>query len=175
MEGKITQKYLVGYPVWHAAGNYICGLTVCTLRIIFGLFLSCLLVACFEEGDCLITNTTLVKVNLKSAKTRKDTTLTFARITTGPYLLYENRQLALLDLPVDPTATQTLFVLQRGDRKDSLTFEYRNESVVLSPTCGAFDYQRDVKVVKNTLGLDSVRWLNNRLIKNVKVNVEIFF
>ena len=162
-------------PARHVAGNYICGLTMRILRFLFGLFFSFLLVACFEEGDCLITNTTLVKVNLKSAKTRRDTTLTFARVTTGPYTLYENRQLALLDLPVDPDTTRTLFVFQRGEIKDSLIFEYRNESVVLSPACGAFDFQRDVKVVKNTMGLDSVRWLNNRLVKNVKVNVEVFF
>jgi len=176
MRGKFSEKYLLADPLGDVAKNYICGLKIGQVRFVFFLLMLMGLGACLEQGDCLVTNTTLAKVKLKSVKTNADTTIAFASVAIGDdVLLYENQSLNNLVLPVNPAADSTLYVFEYGERKDTLVLRYRNETVVLSPDCGAFVFQRDLRASKNKVGVDSVRWLNNQLLKSVTVNAEIFF
>jgi hypothetical protein len=132
--------------------------------------------SCLEEGDCLVSNSNLVRVSLKSVKSKKDSTITFTSINLADgTVLYANKPLASMELPVDASETVTTFFFQRGAVKDTLVFQYRNEAVVVSPDCGAFPFQKDVSVARNTFERDSVRWLNNQLSKTATVNVEVFF
>lgn len=146
------------------------------LRVL--LLLGCLLTitSCFDEGDCLTTNTTLVKITLKSLATKADTTITFNSIVAvdGPDV-YINKPLSKWELPVHPGETETTFILIRDTQKDTLTLHYRNETVVLAPSCGAFDFQKDLEATKNTVGKDSIRWINNQLFKSVTVNAYLYF
>lgn len=146
------------------------------LRVL--LLLGCLLTitSCFDEGDCLATNTTLVKITLKSLATKADTTITFNSIVAvdGPDV-YLNKPLSKWELPVHPGETETTFILIRDTQKDTLTLHYRNETVVLAPSCGAFDFQKDLEATKNTVGKDSIRWINNQLFKSVTVNAYLYF
>ncbi len=146
------------------------------MRFVFFLLMLIGLGACLEQGDCLVTNTTLTQVKLKSANTGADTTIVFAAVSiANDVLLYENRSLNNLVLPVNPAADSIFYVFEYGDREDTLVLRYRNETVVLSPDCGAFVFQKDLLESKNNVGADSVRWLNRQLLKSVTVNAEIFF
>jgi len=176
MRGKFSEKYPPADPIPQGPKTYICGFKFRVLRAWLLIFVVLIVTSCLEEGDCLVTNSTLVRVNLKSVKSRKDSTITFTsvRLANGTEL-YANKALANLELPVDPGKTASSFFFQRGDIKDTLVFEYRNETIVISPDCGAYEFQKDVKVTTNTFGRDSVRWVNNQLSKNAKVNVEVFF
>lgn len=177
MNHKFNEKYPPADSCLQGAKTYICGLKSHLLRsLALGIVLLVLASSCFEQGDCLVTNTTLVRVNLKKLKNRADTTITFTSVKLeNGLVVYENKALTLLELPVDPYKTVTTFVLQRGTRTDQLTFQYRNESRVLSPTCGAYIYQKDMEVINNSLGVDSVRWINRQLFKSLKSNVEVYF
>jgi hypothetical protein len=176
MKGKFSEKYSLTYPSADGLKKYICAAINANLRaLIFFLFLF-LASSCFEQGDCLITNTTIAKIKLKSLKTKADTTFTFASIqAVGGLELYKAKALSALELPVNPSSNQTMFILVQASRKDTLTLAYRNELIVIAPDCGAFDFQKDLSISKNTMGRDSVRILNSQLVKSATVNAEIYF
>ncbi len=176
MRRKFSEKYLLDDPSWEGPKKYIYGLKNRILRLLT--LICCLFIvsSCFEEGDCLITNSTLVKVSLKDLDTKKDTTLTFLSITTlEGKEIYGEKALSKLELPVNPGETETSFVFVQGAKKDTLTIHYTNETVVLSPDCGAYEFQKDLKAIKNTLGADSIKWINNQLFKSITVNAEIYY
>lgn len=176
MKGKFSEKYSLTYPSADGLKKYICAANNANLRALT--FLLCLLVAssCFEQGDCLITNSTIAKIKLKSLKTKADTSFTFTSVqAVGGLELYKGKKLSALELSVNPSTTQTMFILIQADRKDTLTLSYRNELIVIAPDCGAFEFQKDLAISKNTMGRDSVRVLNNQLTKSATVNAEIYF
>lgn len=176
MRGKFSEKYPPVDPIRLGPKTYICRFNFSVLRV--WLPFLCLLMgtSCLDVGDCLVSNSNLVRVSLKSVKTKKDSTVAFTSVKlANGTVLYANKGLSSLELPVDPSATVTAFYFQRDALNDTLIFQYRNEAVVVSPDCGAFPFQKDVNLVHNTFERDSVRWLNNQLSKTAKVNVEVFF
>lgn len=142
--------------------------------MVAGLWVS---VSCFEEGDCLVTNSNIVVVDFRKVADKKAVQpVAISSVDVlGGVNLYRNQELSQLKLPVDPHLTETHFIIRQASKTDTLGFSYRNQSVVLAPDCGAYLYQFDLAVTRNTFGPDKVRIVNNALNTNIKSNVEVYF
>jgi hypothetical protein len=132
--------------------------------------------SCFDQGECLITNTNIIRVSLHKKKDNAVAQVTFESVAVlEDTVLYTNKTLSSLDLPVNPGVTEMTYVFDYGTDADTLSLRYTNQSVVLSPSCGAFPYQRNLAVAGSTFGADSVEVTNQSLLKDVKENVRIYF
>lgn len=132
--------------------------------------------ACFDQGDCLITNSNVIRINLKDATTRQTAQILFDSVyVPGDTLVYKAATTSSLALPVDPTKTETMFVLKQEARRDTIVFTYSNQTLILAPDCGAFVYQRDLSFGQSTLPTEQIRIVNNQLAKSVTLNVELYF
>ena len=133
------------------------------------------LASCFDKGDCLFTNTNVVKVGLKDAAapaTPKPVDFVSIHIPeTG--ILYEDENLTTFPIVIDPRVTETKFVFQYGVRSDTLVLGYTHQTIVLSPDCGSFNYQNNLEVKYTTFGTDKVIIRNQRLLTSVTLNLEI--
>jgi len=132
--------------------------------------------SCFDQGECLITNTHLVKVSLRKKVDNTAATVHFASVAVlEDTVLYTNLDSAALSLPVNPGVTEMTYVLNYGSSADTLSLGYSNQSVVLAPSCGAFPYQRNLVITGSTFGQDSVVVTNSSLLKDVLENVRIYY
>lgn len=132
--------------------------------------------SCFNQGECLITNTNIVRVSLRTKKDGAVVGVAFTSVSVlNDTVLYQNKTESVLLLPVNPGVTETSFVFVRGERTDTLSLGYSNQTVVLAPQCGAFPYQRNLAITRSTFGQDSVVVTNPSLLKDVPENVRIYF
>jgi len=131
--------------------------------------------SCFDQGECLITNSNIIRVSLRT-KDNQPATITFASVSVlNDTVLYTNKSLTALDLPVNPGVLEMTYVFDYGDGTDTLSFGYTNQHVVLSPSCGAFPYQRNLSVTGGTFKTDSVKVTNPSLLKDALENVRIYY
>lgn len=138
------------------------------------LVLVLLMSSCFETPNCLIDNTNILKIALKS-KTNgaaAEVTFDYIYVTNLNANVYENTKLSTLQIPVDPTQSETTIIFNHDAQSDTLVVNYRNETRLISPDCGAYLYQKDLKVLKTNFY--EVRLITNVLLTNVTTNLEIF-
>jgi hypothetical protein len=138
--------------------------------------------SCFNQGDCTITSTNLVKVTFqkKLDGTVKSTVfLTVKTIHESDTLLLTSQDPANpipvteMSLPMNPKYDSTIFLLERSDQRlFRLTLSYTTYSKVIATDCGAFLYYQDLKV-KST-NFDSTRVVNTQLLTSVGKNLQIF-
>ena len=129
--------------------------------------------ACFNEPDCVITSTSLVKITMKTLKKSVDTVLTFNYVTISGTntILYQNTATSKLSLPLNPKADQTTFILRYGTKVDSIRVRYTPLNVILSPTCGAYVYYKDLAT--DTTSFSNHQVVNSQLSTSATVNIEI--
>jgi hypothetical protein len=146
------------------------------LRVLIVIFLLLFATSCFEEGDCLITNSHYVKVSLRNSEEGTVATILFDSVYTPGYpAYYKDVSLAGMELPVNPGETEMLYVMRYLGKVDSVAFGYDNLTVVHSPTCGAFPYQRNLVLTQSTFKQDSVVVTDPTLLKSARENVRIYF
>lgn len=132
--------------------------------------------SCFDQGDCLITNSNIIRVSVHSAVNQRAVTIAFDTVAVlNDTILYKTSSQGKLALPVDPGVTEMTYIFAYGDKFDTLSLGYDNLSVVLATACGAFPYQRNLVVTRSTFAQDSVVITNPSLFKDVTENVRIYF
>jgi hypothetical protein len=140
------------------------------------LFVVCCLVmvSCFDKGDCLFTNTNLIKVSFKDIKaTTKAKTVNVTSVyVPGQFAIYGDTILSAFPLLADPSHTELMYVFKYETGADTLVLGYSNQTLVLSPECGAFNYMGGLEVKYSTFDTYALR--NNRLLKSVPLNIDIF-
>ena len=137
--------------------------------------------SCFDKGDCLKTNTDLVRVIFKKKTTGANLAVRLNSVTPQGYpsvVLISNQDVsATFNLAIDPNKTFTNFIFDYkvGDvsDKDTLKLTYRPLARVPATDCGAFLYFTDLNYVKT--GFDSIRIINQQLLSDGSIiNVQIF-
>lgn len=143
------------------------------LRSALPLFLAIVTCSCFEQPNCLIDNTNVMKIALKSKTDGSNAEVTFdyVHVVNLNSKLYENQKTSALQIPVDPNQTETKIIFSHDAQSDTLVVKYRNETRLISPDCGAYLYQKDLNVVKSNFY--EVRVINSLLLTNVATNLEI--
>lgn len=144
------------------------------------LLISVALVAgsCFDKGDCLFVNTTVVKVALFKASARTTPqAVTFSSIHIPNKLIFvQNKEVSgTLALVVDPSATETKYVFQYGTRSDTLVLGYNNQSRVLAPSCGSVLFQSGLEIKHSTFPENNVVIVNQNLLSSVATNISMYF
>lgn len=138
------------------------------------LLLLILVTSCFNDSDCLITATTEVKIRFKNAN-GTDRTVDFSSITvsglSNPF--YVDTPASLISLPVNPTSNQVTFTFYHDEVSETLVVTYENEIRVVSKSCGAYQFQKNVSVSESDFSQVSV--INSRLLTDVSVNLEAYF
>lgn len=145
------------------------------LRAFFFVGCCLLLVSCFDTGDCLFSNTNVIKVNImNSARPLEQMEVKFDSVFTPDKLLYlDGDTVATFGLLADPTVTETTYIFQYNERSDTLVLGYSNQTFVLSPDCGSYLFQSDLQVKYSTFGTDRVVIKDPKLLTTVPLNVEI--
>lgn len=142
--------------------------------------------SCFEQTDCLINNTNILKIGLKGRTLGKDTTVTFLSIRTleDETILYENKNLSKVEVPLQISDTVTTVIFDYNESivvsdtvqsifvSDTLTLAYKNQTRVISRDCGAYLYQLDAYIPESTF--EKVRVTSSILLTTVTINLEIF-
>lgn len=135
-----------------------------------------LMASCFEQGDCLITNSNVMQVSLKSATTKAGISILFDSVyVPGDTLVYRDKNVGTLALPVDQSRTETMYVFKQATRRDTIIFTYTNQILVLSPDCGAFVHHNDLWYRYSTLPKEQIRIITPQLGKNVTNNLDLYF
>ncbi len=160
------------------------------MRYIFPIIIFVLFSSCFSEGDCLVTATNQMYIQLKkkSAPTT-DTLIYFLNIQvsgTDSVFKFTSSTASLL-LPLNIKRDTTSFIFQRVNPLDSSqvipadTFRvsYTRLTKVLGKNCGAYQFYQNLNPVKVSRSL-SVKDYNNFLIKNPStqqnaLNYQLFF
>jgi hypothetical protein len=147
------------------------------LRISIIIFAALALSSCFDKGDCLINNTNLIKISLKKKVGNTPLDVAFSSITVEgtAIILYGNKTVNAVELPVDPTKTSMTFLLNYGGIQQKITFSYVNQTTIPSVDCGALVYQTAVTITESTFDPANLRSVNNQLLRNATVNFEILF
>lgn len=132
------------------------------------------LFSCLDGPDCLVTTTNLVKIDFKNVDgTAKTLALTNVTVSGTALTFYANQNVASVQLPVNPTATETTFTFVEGATSKSIKIGYAVTNRVISEKCGAFAYYTDLRILENEF--TSARVRNFLLLTNVTSNVEIFY
>ena len=190
MSLQIYEKYLPWRPASGSPKNYICGEKIPVARALLVGIVVLLFSSCYDKGDCLITNSTLINIKFKKrTNSAIDTAISLTSIEIiGSDIASGDTTGTGVYLPVDPFKTQAAFILHYKDnikvidnkndttkfKPDTLQFNYRNETVILNGDCPAFAYQKDVTVTKTTHDSTLIRVINNQLLKDA-INFEILY
>ena len=151
------------------------------LRVLIAVFLLIIVSSCFEEGDCLITNSHIVKVSLKQFKdkTTAEKVLMDSVYIPGVATVFKpdkpTDSVTQVNLVIDPSLTQVQYVFRYHGKTDTLDLTYDNFVVIPSPTCGALLYQRNLAISESTFGQDSIAITERSLLRNVGENVSIYY
>ncbi len=148
------------------------------MKAVFLILLVFLFNSCFNQGDCLITSTNLIKINLRSKDDGKSKSATFLQVREVTDLIefpaYELIGISALQLPMNPKRLDATFVFLTSDSVVyHLNLTYSTFSRVVSPDCGAFLYYKDLSVTETDF--DRTKIINPQLFKSVTTNLEIFF
>jgi hypothetical protein len=179
MSPQIYEKYLPWRPAKASPKNYICGEKIPVARALLVCFVVLLFSSCYDKGDCLITNSTLINIQFKKkTNSSKDTAISFTSIEIigADSVLLTNAndttKRSQISLPVDPFKTEAGFIFHyRNNRTiDTLKFAYRNETVILNSECPALTYQKNVAVAKTTYDSTLIRVKNDQLLKDLTAN-----
>jgi Family of unknown function (DUF6452) len=144
--------------------------------------------ACFDQNDCLVTSTNLVKIelatiagvnqNVRFVTVRQDSVdSAHTRTRHIDFVYYQNYPLGSLELPLDPEHDTTYFSFETADKTIyKLAFRYSTFSRVISNDCGAYLYYKDLSVIKTDVHpFDSTVVVEPQLFKSVITNVKVLF
>jgi Family of unknown function (DUF6452) len=146
--------------------------------------------SCFDEPDCVILNTSSIKIDFKQNKLNRttnrtsvaDTALSFNAIKISGLDKNFNKQdttASSLTLPIDPNQTTMIFTFVRntpnsGKTTESITFTYDVETRVISTKCGAYPFYLNLQIQESTYGQSQYKVTSSRLLKST-TNVQVFF
>jgi len=176
MSLQIYEKYLPWRPASGSPKNYICGEKIPVARALLVGIVVVLFSSCYDKGDCLITNSSLINIKFKKRTNSSiDTAIQFSSIE----IMESNIVFDTIGttnnvfLPVDPSKTEARFIFNYKDSSvdpDTVNFAYRNETVILNGECPALTYQKNVAISKSTYDSTQIRVLNNQLLKDLTNN-----
>ena len=101
-------------------------------------------------------------------------TIAFSSIEVSgiPATFYNGQSTTLVILPIDPTTSETTFTFHHDGISEQLTVAYQNEIRVVSESCGAFLFQKNLEVERSDF--NKVTVVQSRLLTNVSNNLDIF-
>jgi hypothetical protein len=156
------------------------------MKYILLIFVSVLVLSCFNEGDCLITATNVLHIQFKKRSNSDTLNVTLASIVIDKVVIPPPAKGTEILLPLNKQSDSTLLVFNRANTGtlDSILVGYVRQAKVISKECGAYTYFQNLTVLK-TKNLDSgqVKVLNNNLLKDptssaitaYAVNLQIFY
>lgn len=172
--------------------KYICGSI--KMKSIFSIALFCALFSlsssCVTEPDCIIVNTSAIKIDFKQRKLNRttnrtsvvDTALSFRSIRVSGLprpINVADTTVRSLTLPINPNVDTVRYSFIRNTRTGStvnefITFSFDSETRVISTKCGAFPFFLNLQIEGASYGDSQIVQQSNRLLKDV-TNVQVFF
>lgn len=140
------------------------------MRYIFAFFVGVLVIGCFSEGDCLVTATNQLHIQLKKrTNSAKDTAVTFNSITlSGVAQISGTVTLQEFLLPLNIKSDSTLIIFNRANssKPDSILLGYSRQSKVITKDCGAYTYFQNLKILKTNLDSTQFKVFHTLLLKD---------
>lgn len=140
------------------------------MKYIFAFFVAGLVLGCFSEGDCLITATNQLHLQLKKrSNSAKDTSVAFNSITisgAGKFSVVNPIHEFLLPLNINSDSTLLVFERANSSSLDSILLGYVRQSKVITKDCGAYTYFRDLKILKTNLDSAQFKVFHSVLLKD---------
>jgi hypothetical protein len=151
------------------------------VRFLLAAIIILLLSTCLSQPDCLVTATNNVKISLKRTDSDSVNTVKFIVISVSgtDTLLYVDKSVSSLTLPVNPATLNTTFKFEYKSRpdttilkKDSLTLTYASQYFVISPDCGGYVYFSNLAVLSTSFA-NVPKIVNPQLSTSATTNIEI--
>lgn len=142
------------------------------------IFLLCL-ASCFDQGDCLINSTNLVKSSLldkNDGTPRLTQFLSIHQLEDDIELINPDSTFTVssVELPLSPKRNQCSFVFLTSDSATYLLrMNYKTTIRVIAADCGAFQYFQDLSV--DSTNFDRIKIISPQLFTSVTKNLEISF
>lgn len=128
---------------------------------------------CLTEPDCFDTSTNLVTFAFYDADDElvevEIDSLTISGVEG--ILIPEDTIVSSISLPVNPTEIQIAITFYFGAVAETISFNYRLQTEVVSKNCGALAYITDLTLVDSSF--ENITVLNNKLATNAGTNVKI--
>lgn len=129
-----------------------------------------LVLGCFSEGDCLITATNQLHIQLrKRSNSAKDTSVVFNAIAIsggGTNAVPVTTHEFLLPLNIHSDSTLIVFYRANSTVPDSILLGYIRQSKVITTDCGAYTYFQNLKLLKTNLDSTQFKVFNTVLLKD---------
>jgi hypothetical protein len=159
------------------AAKSIFALSKMHVRPVFLMFLVFFFAACFNQGDCIITSSSLARISLFSKKDGKARPTKFTSVVETndqlEFVVGADTTVSSLQLPLHPDRLQVSYVLVTPDSTYNLTLSYTTYTRIIATDCGAFLYYQDLSV--DSTNFDRYKIIQPQLFKSVTTNLEIFF
>jgi hypothetical protein len=140
------------------------------MKYVFAFFVVGLVMGCFSEGDCLITATNQLHIQLKKrSNTAKDTLMTFNSISiSGGGTSAVSAPISEFLLPLNIKSDSTLLVFSRANASspDSILLGYTRQSKIITKDCGAYTYFQNLKILKTNLDSTQFKVFHTILLKD---------
>lgn len=161
-----------------------------TISLTFFCALFSLSSSCFTEPDCIIINSSSIKIDFKQRKLNRatnrtsvvDTALSFRSIRVSglarPINLADTTA-SSLTLPINPNVDTVRYSFVRNTRgggtvNEFVTFSFDSETRVISTKCGAFPFFLNLQIENASYGDSQIVQQSDRLLKGI-TNVQVFF
>jgi hypothetical protein len=129
--------------------------------------------SCLSDPNCIITASNEIKIQFKKKGTDSLKFVTFPSITSsGTDKTTSMDSATAIRLYVNPRDTTTTFKFQHDGIEDTLRIKYFQQTIVISPECGAYTFYSHLAVDGYSFA-GTVRVLNAQLSTVNVVNLEI--
>jgi len=137
--------------------------------------------SCFNQGDCLITSTNLVKIDLLNpadGTARQTKFLQIVELEDGLSFLNGDSTLTttFLHLPLSPNRTQATFQFLTSDSVTyHLSLQYTTFTRVVGVECGAYLYYEKLAIDTVNTDFAHTKLIEPKLLTSVKTNLQLSF
>lgn len=131
-----------------------------------------ILSGCLNKPDCIVTTTNLVKISFVDAANKARTTAVDSiRVSGVNDLLYVDKDVASVELPVQPGLTESVFNFYFETRSEQVKVQYSSQPQVISPDCGAYTQFRELTVSESSFASYTI--VLDQLSTNATVNLQL--
>lgn len=131
-----------------------------------------ILSGCLNKPDCIVTTTNLVKISFVDATNKaRITAVDSIRVSGVNNLLYVDKDVASVELPVQPGLTESVFNFYFETRSEQVKVQYSSQPQVISADCGAYTQFNELTVSESSFATFSI--ISDQLSTNATVNLQL--
>jgi hypothetical protein len=133
------------------------------------------MVSCFEKGDCSDISSNVMQLNFYSHSDKKTKTILIdsIKMTGKDTVMYENKSLPKIELPLDPNAGKMTYYFYYQNTIATLEISYSSRTFALAPECKAIDIITLLDATATVI--QDLKISQPELSSNATENIKLYF